>query len=190
MSDLAYTVVVIKNGHEVWEQLNENRNSSGEGGLQGWGGEEFESSTKKTPKFTKKAGKKRECNTSGLNHEGIHFYNKVQDEWKRLASENKEQRWEQLEAEWSDYIEDYKSLNFYGRSRKRKMNNSTDSEDMPSLPSMDVCETMLVNNDYYQPDCPWKMPDFDDDDQPRRTLNRVSMGDNYELDGVEFEGGV
>ena len=70
------------------------------------------------------------------------------------------------------------------------MNNSTDSEDMPSLPSMDVCETMLVNNDYYQPDCPWKMPDFDDDDQPRRTLNRVSMGDNYELDGVEFEGGV
>jgi hypothetical protein len=63
MSDLAYTVAVIKNGHEIWEQLNENRNSSGEGGLQGWGEEEFKTSTKKTPKFMKKAGKKREYNT-------------------------------------------------------------------------------------------------------------------------------
>jgi hypothetical protein len=160
----------------------------GEGGLQGWGGEEFESLTKKTPKFTKKVGKKRECNTFGWNHEGVHFYNKVRDEWKRLASEKKKQTWEQLETEWNDYIEEYKSLCFYGRSRKRNMNNSTDSKDMPSLPSMDVCEIMLVDNDY-QPDCPWKMPDFDDDDQPRCTLNKVSIGDN-QLDDVEFEGGV
>jgi hypothetical protein len=43
MSDLAYTVAVVENCHEIWEQLNENRHSSREGGLQGWGGEEFES---------------------------------------------------------------------------------------------------------------------------------------------------
>jgi hypothetical protein len=30
MSDLAYTVAVNKNGHEIWEQLNETQNSSGE----------------------------------------------------------------------------------------------------------------------------------------------------------------
>jgi hypothetical protein len=60
--------------------LNETQNSLREEGLQGWGGEELESSTKKTPKFTKKAGKKREYNTSEWNHEGIHFYNKVWDE--------------------------------------------------------------------------------------------------------------
>jgi hypothetical protein len=98
--------------------------------------------------------------------------------------------WEQLETEWNDYIEEYKSLYFYGRSRKRKMQNSTDSKDMPSLPSMDVSEIMLVDDDDYQPDCPWKMLDFDDDEQPRGTLNRVSRGNNYELDEVEFEGGA
>jgi hypothetical protein len=45
------------------------------------------------PKFTKKVGKKREYNTSGWNHEGIHFYSKVWDELMRLASETKEQVW-------------------------------------------------------------------------------------------------
>ncbi len=87
MSDLAYTVAVIKNGHEIWEHL------LGEEGRQIWEGEQEESSTKKTPKFTKKAGKKREYNASGGNHQGIIFYNKVRDEWKRLASENKDQTW-------------------------------------------------------------------------------------------------
>jgi hypothetical protein len=87
--------------------------SLGDEGLQRWGGEELESSVKKTPKVTEKVGKKR-------NHEGIHFYNKVCDEWKRLASEDKEQMWEQLEAEWNEYVEEYKSFYFYGRSRKRK----------------------------------------------------------------------
>ncbi len=48
-------------------------------------------STKKNPKFPKKAGKKREYNASGWNNQGIIFYNKVRDEWKRLASENKDQ---------------------------------------------------------------------------------------------------
>jgi hypothetical protein len=35
ISYLAYTVVVIKNGHEIWEQLNETQNSLGEEELQG-----------------------------------------------------------------------------------------------------------------------------------------------------------
>jgi hypothetical protein len=73
----------------------------------------------KTPKFTKRAGKKRDHNMLGWNHEGIHFFNKVCGEWKKLASENKEGTWEQLETEWNEYIEDNNSLYFYGRSRKR-----------------------------------------------------------------------
>ncbi len=77
MPDLAYTVAVIENSHETQELLNDIQNSSGEEGPQGWGGEELEPSTKKTPKFTKKAGKKREYNNSEWNYEGIHFYNKV-----------------------------------------------------------------------------------------------------------------
>jgi hypothetical protein len=98
MSDLAYTVAVIKNRHEIWDQLNEHQHLLGEERRQIWEGEQEESSTKKTPKFTKKAGKKREYNASGWNHQGIIFYNKVQDEWKRLASENKDQTWEKLES--------------------------------------------------------------------------------------------
>jgi hypothetical protein len=69
---------------------------------------------------------------SGGNHEGIHFFNKGCNEWKKLASENKERTWEQLEAEWNEYIENNGSLYFYGRSRKRESNYST--EEMPPLP--------------------------------------------------------
>ena len=63
MSDLAYTVVVIENSHEIWEQLLEHQHLVGEEGQQIWAGEQEESLTKKTPKFTKRAGKKREYNT-------------------------------------------------------------------------------------------------------------------------------
>ncbi len=94
MSDLGYTVAVIENSHEIWEQLLEHQNLSGEEGQQIWEGEQEELLTKKTPKFTKRAGKKREYNTSGWNHEGIHFFNKVCKEWKKLASKNKESAWE------------------------------------------------------------------------------------------------
>jgi hypothetical protein len=40
-----------------------------------------------------------------------------------------------LEAELNEYIEDNDSLYFYGRSRKRKLNYSTDSEEMPPTSS-------------------------------------------------------
>ncbi len=46
MSDLAYTVVVIKNGHEIWDQLNEYRHLLGEERPQIWEGEQEELSTK------------------------------------------------------------------------------------------------------------------------------------------------
>ncbi len=61
-----------------------------------------------------------------------------------------------MESEWNDYIEEYYLLYFFGRSRKRKLNDGTDPKDMPSLPTMDVSEIMLVDNEDYQPDCPWK----------------------------------
>ncbi len=59
MSDLAYTVAVIENSHEIWEQLLERQHLSGEEGRQIWEGEQEELLTKKTHKFTKRAGKKR-----------------------------------------------------------------------------------------------------------------------------------
>jgi hypothetical protein len=105
-------------------------------------------------------------------------YNKVCGEWKTLASENKDGEWEQLEAEWIQYIEDNDSLYFYGRSRKRKLNNSTDSEDMPPLPlPTEAMEIMLDDDDDYMPDCPWKRHDYYDDSPARKLM----MDSVYEL---------
>jgi hypothetical protein len=147
VSDMAYTVVMVKNGHEFWEKLHENQLiSPGEEEQQRWERKQEESWTKKTPKFIKKAEKKRQCNTSGWNHEGIFFYNKVWDEWKRQASENKDHTLQKLESVCNDNIEEYDSLYFSGRSRKRKLNGGMDPKDMPSLPTMDVSEIMLVDD--------------------------------------------
>ncbi len=69
MSDIAYTIAVIENGHETWDEMidtNEGRDSP-----------------KKTTKFTKRGGLKREYNTTGLSQEGIDCYNKVCEEWKK-----------------------------------------------------------------------------------------------------------
>ncbi len=106
ISDLAYTVAVIENSHEIWEQCNEGQNISSKIGRERWERDQEKLLTKKTPKFTKRAGKKRECNKSGRNHEGIHFFIKVCNKWKKLASKNQKGTWEQLEAEWNEYIED------------------------------------------------------------------------------------
>ena len=52
ISDLAYTVAVVENSHEIWEKLLQHRHLSGDEGQHIWEGEREESSTKKTPKFT------------------------------------------------------------------------------------------------------------------------------------------
>jgi hypothetical protein len=67
--------------------------------------------------------------------------------------------------------------NFYRRSRKRKLNYSTDSEDMPPLPPpMQALEIRLDDNDDYMPDCPWKQHGFDYDSPSSQYINRISLG--------------
>jgi len=66
MSDMAYTVAVIENGHETWDEMIDT--SKGR------------DSPKKTTKFMKRGGLKREYNTTGWSQEGIDFYNKVREE--------------------------------------------------------------------------------------------------------------
>ena len=59
-------------------------------------------------------------------------------------------------------VEGIDSLYFYGRSRKRKLNYSTDSEEIPPLPpQMQALEIKLDDNDDYMPDCPSMQHDFD-----------------------------
>ncbi len=66
MSHIAYTVAVIENGHDKWD---ESKNES----------DEDEESPKK-PKLTKRGGIKGQYTTTGWSQEGIKFYNKVWDE--------------------------------------------------------------------------------------------------------------
>ncbi len=66
------------------------------------------------------------------------------------------------------------------------MNDGTDPKDMPPLATMNVSEIMLVDNEDYQPDCPWKTFDNNDNDKPRRNLNRVSHGkDDWDDRGIK-----
>ena len=83
MSGLAYSVAVIENGHEIWDQIAEaveSQDSSVEEGMRALRElREGGAPPKKTPKFTKKAGKKREFNMLRWTLEGIVFYKKVWD---------------------------------------------------------------------------------------------------------------
>jgi hypothetical protein len=84
-----------------------------------------------------------------------------------------------LEAECNEYTEDNNSLYFYGRSRKRKLNYSTESEVMPPLPPpTQALEIRLDDNDDYMPDCPWQQHDFDYNSPSGQYIDRVSLGDN------------
>jgi hypothetical protein len=82
-----------------------------------------------------------------------------------------------LEVEWNQYIEDNDSLYFYGRSRKRKLNNSTDFEDMPPLPPPTEAMEIMLDADYdYMPDCPWKKNDSNNYSPSSQNINRISFG--------------
>ncbi len=181
MSNLAYSVAVIENKHEIWDQIAEeaeSQDSSVEEGMMALR-ELREGGTppKKTPKFTKKAGKKREFNMSGWTQEGIVLYKKVWDRWKSLSQENKDGCWEKLKAEWIVYVKDYKWTNCYCTNRKRKRNDRVCPENMPALPLMDLFEIMLDGDDDFEPDCPWKMYGNLNKESisSRNNSNRVSM---------------
>jgi len=60
MSDIAYTVAVIENVHETWDEMIDTS--------------EGQDSPKKTTKFTKRGGLKREYNTTVWSQKGINFY--------------------------------------------------------------------------------------------------------------------
>ncbi len=84
-----------------------------------------------------------------------------------------------MEAEWNEYIGDNDSLYFYGRSRKSKLNYSTDPEEMPPLPpATQALEIRLNDDDEYMPDCPWKQHEFNYDSPSGQCIDRVSFGGN------------
>jgi hypothetical protein len=142
MSDIAYTVAVIENGHKKWDEL-KYRNGS----------DRHEESPKKT-KFTKRGGYKREYNSAGWKQEGINFYNKVWEGWKKLSGDNKLGVWEKLVSKWYKYVEETRGKQ--SRMKKHKSNLEDKYVDPPpDLPCVPTEMTFFGDEDY-QPDCPWK----------------------------------
>ena len=79
ISDIAYTVAVLENSHEVWDQDYKKMRMS----MVEWA--QYRTSDNYTStklKFTDRRGRKREYCDSGWSKEGIDFYNGVCQQWK------------------------------------------------------------------------------------------------------------
>ena len=173
MSDIAYTVAVIENGHETWDEMIDT--SKGQ------------DSPKKTTKFTKRGGLKREYNTMGWSQEGIDFYNKVREEWKKLSRENRLQLWEKMESEWFEYVDETGCSQ--GRRKKHKTN--LEEEDVGTVPNLPRLPTEMVffGDDDYQPDCPWKNSvDERGDDNTNEWDETNSHGESLRVNWVSLGG--
>jgi hypothetical protein len=82
ISDIAYTVAVLENSYEVWEQeYNKKRMSRIDWEMY----KESEDYTVKKPKYTNWKGKKREYCNLGWSKDGIEFYNEVRKRWRDIA---------------------------------------------------------------------------------------------------------
>ena len=98
ISDIAYTVAVLENSHEVWDEEYKKKRMSGVEWAQYRTSDGYTSSK---PKFTDRKGRKREYCDSGWSKEGTDFYNGVYQRWKVIAFKNNVRVWSSLEEEWA-----------------------------------------------------------------------------------------
>ena len=90
VSDIAYTVAVLVNSYEVWDQEYKKKRMPK---VEWEQYKESKDSTVKNPKFTDPKGKKREYCDSGWSKDGIDFYNEVRKRWKDIAFNNNHRVW-------------------------------------------------------------------------------------------------
>ena len=176
MSDIAYTVAVIENGHEKWDEaINPNLRIQDE--------------LPKTSKFTKKAGLKREFNSVGWSKDGIDYYNKVWEGWRKLSGENHMGLWKtQVEDMWFEYVEQMGENQ--GRKKKRNKSYAEDEDSyppMPNLPVLEAAEMVLEGDEGYQPDRPWKNSESADYYDEHDELIDDALMSNDVIDG--WQGG-
>ena len=164
MSDIAYTVAVIENSYEAWDEEHGIENA-GEGQEQEEGLYRRPQKTVRT-KFTNRLGKKRQCNMSGWSADGIQFYTKVRDTWRALSQDPGNTTWRMLEEEWATYED---KTNF-GHSSRRKKNEEPDPED----------DIFYDGGVHYQEHQLWEqfvLLDGDEDFMNERSDKRTRVGD-------------
>jgi hypothetical protein len=119
MSDIAYTVAVIKNSYKEGDEEH-GIDNDGEGEEQ----EVYRRPQKKVKmKFTNRVGKKRQCNMSRWSNDGIHFYNSVRASWRALSQDT---TWTTFEEEWAAYKD---KTNFSHSSTKKKDEHEEPEDD-------------------------------------------------------------
>jgi hypothetical protein len=149
MSDFAYTVAVLENSYEVWDQQGKREQMSTAQWNEYINSDEY---IKKTPKFTDRKGKKREYCDSGWTKAGIQFFDGVRQRWRKLSSQNTLHLWSELEKGWTEYAEDINFGNTYTR-RKRSTRKDDTSDNEEELPP--------DRFDFENEDCPWKKRDYE-----------------------------
>jgi hypothetical protein len=133
MSDIAYTVAVIKNGHETWDEMIDTS--------------EGRDSPKKTTEFTKRGGLKREYNTTGWSQEGIDFWKNGRN-YPERTDFNFGKNWR---------VSGLSMLMRPGVAREdARSTRQTWEEDVGTIPNLPRLPTEMVffGDDDYQPDCP------------------------------------
>ena len=155
MSDFAYTVAVIENSYEVWDQQWKQEHVSTAEWKEYVNSDEY---IKKTPKFTDRKGKKREYCDSGWTKEGIQFFDDVRQQWRTLSSQNNLRLWSGLEKGWTEYAQEINFGNMYTR-RKRSSRKDTSSD----TSDHDEEELPPDRFDFENEDCPWKKRDCEEE---------------------------
>jgi hypothetical protein len=152
MSDFAYTVAVLENSYEVWDQQGKQEHMSTAQWKEYINSDEY---IKKTPKFTDRKGKKREYCDSGWTKAGIQFFDDVRQRWRKLSSQNTLHLWSDLEKGWTEYAEEINFGNTYTRRKRstRKDTSSDTSDNEEELPP--------DRFDFENEDCPWKKRDYE-----------------------------
>jgi hypothetical protein len=126
VSDIAYTVAVLENSYEVWDQEYKKKRMYKVEWEQYKKSEDY---TVEKPKFTDRKGKKREYCDSGWSKDGINFYNEVRKWWKDIAFNNNLRVWSDLEKAWAVYAEENDFGNVYSRKKTRLELDTTDCEE-------------------------------------------------------------
>lgn len=162
MSDIAYTIAVVENSYEYWDQCYELKEMSDEDREAHVTGDEY---TEKASLFTSPAGRQRKYCGSSWSDEGVEFFNKVRMEWKAISTKNQCEVWTLLEEDQVEYAEVNKfGCMPYNRTKKTPKDHSritspgTDVEDLPAN------RFSLEGEEDFEPDRPWKRNRRDSDD--------------------------
>ncbi len=170
MSDIAYTIAVVANSYEYWDQCYELKNMSNKDRESHVTRDEY---TEKSPLFTSPARRQRKYCGSGWSDEGVEFFNKVWMQWKTISTENRHDVCTLLEKDWVEYAEENKfGCMTYNRTKKTPKDNSRISSPGTGVQDLPANRFSLEGEEDFELDRPWKRNRDSDDNSNNSTSDR------------------